>query len=341
MLRIDGSQGEGGGQIFRTSLALSALLQEPIEIFNIRVKRPKPGLAMQHLTTILAFRKIFSGEVKGAKPGSTRVIFTPSKIKEGEYSIDIGTAGSITLLLQALLPATIYHNITLKIKGGTDVRWSPACDYFSQVLLKNLNYLGVKADMELIARGYYPKGNGKVKVEISGVDLIEGYEFKERGKLIGIRGRAHCSNLPEHIVKREAKAVEEVLPHIKAEIDIEVRKELSTGTGITLWADYQKCSLGSSVIGEIGKSAEKVGREAAMKLIEEINSPATLDVYMADQIIPFAALARGRTSFLVRRLTGHLLTNIELTEKILGVKFDKKELDNHYIISVEGTGWKL
>ena len=341
MLRIDGSQGEGGGQIFRTSLALSALLQEPIEIFNIRVKRPKPGLAMQHLTTILAFRKIFSGEVKGAKPGSTRVIFTPSKIKEGEYSIDIGTAGSITLLLQALLPATIYHNITLKIKGGTDVRWSPACDYFSQVLLKNLNYLGVKADMELIARGYYPKGNGKVKVEISGVDLIEGYEFKERGKLIGIRGRAHCSNLPEHIVKREAKAVEEVLPHIKAEIDIEVRKELSTGTGITLWADYLKCSLGSSVIGEIGKSAEKVGREAAMKLIEEINSPATLDVYMADQIIPFAALARGRTSFLVRRLTGHLLTNIELTEKILGVKFDKKELDNHYIISVEGTGWKL
>lgn len=341
MLRIDGSQGEGGGQILRTSLALSALLQKPIEIFNIRAKRPKPGLAMQHLTTILAFRKIFSGEVKGAKPGSTRVTFTPSKIKEGEYSIDIGTAGSITLLLHALLPAIISHNITLKIRGGTDVRWSPTCDYFSQVFLKNLNHLGVKSDIELIARGYYPKGNGNVKIETYGVDLIEGYEFKERGKLIGVGGRAHCSNLPEHIVKREARAAEEALQYIKAEIDIEVKKELSTGTGITLWADYQKCSMGSNAIGEIGKSAEEVGREAAMKLIEEINSPATLDIHMADQIIPFAALARGRTSFLVRRLTGHLLTNIELTEKILRVKFEKIKQDNHYIISVKGTGWKL
>ncbi len=342
MLRIDGSQGEGGGQIFRTALALSALLSKPIEVFNIRANRPRPGLAMQHLTTLLTFKKIFSAKVEGAKLGSTKVTFTPGSIKEErEYSIDIGTAGSITLLLQALLPALVYHNTTLKIKGGTDVKWSPTIDYFSQVFLKNLSYLGVRAEVELLARGYYPKGNGQVKIRISKVNLLKGYEFEDRGKLLGIKGKAHSSNLPEHIVEREAKTAKEALLPLKAEIDLELRKEISTGTGITLWADYQNCSLGSSALGEIGKPAEKVGTEAALRLMKEINSPATLDVNMADQIIPFAALAEGRTSFLVRELTGHLRTNIVLTEKILGVKFAQEELDGCFRISVEGIGWKL
>lgn len=324
----------------RTALAFSTLLEEPLEVYNIRANRPRPGLARQHLTGVKAFQKIFSSRVEGATPGSTRIKFYPGGIgEERSHTIDIGTAGSITLLLQSLAPVLCFHNIELRVTGGTDVRWSPPIDYFRKVFLYHLEAMGVNAGVELIARGYYPRGNGRVRIVFSPPSGLKGVAIEERGSLSGIEGIAHSSNLPRHVVEREARAAKHSLSPLQAEIGLETGNEISTGTGIALWAEYQNTVLGTSSLGERGKSAEKVGKEAASTLFEEINSPATLDIHMADQIVPYAALARGRTSFIVRELTGHLKTNMELTQEMLGVSFREERLDEGYRVSVEGRGW--
>lgn len=344
MLRIDGSRGEGGGQVLRACIAFSSILGEPVEVYNIRAKRPKPGLARQHLVGLMSFQKIFSARVEGAKLGSTKVRFQPGEMgEEKSYTIEIGTAGSITLLLQALFLPLLHRWTRLNITGGTDVKWSPPVDYFSNVFLPNLKRLGGRAGVELLARGYYPKGGGEVKVSFLGTGPLHGYSFDERGELLGIRGIAHSSNLPKHIVEREARAAKVKLSeehsYLEPEIRLDVRTHFSTGTGIVLWAEYEHSILGSSSLGERGKPAEKVGREAASALLEEVDSPATLDIHMADQIVPYAALAKGRTSFIARELTGHLKTNMELTEEILGVSFEAEEMESGYRVSVEGKGW--
>ena len=166
MIKIDGS--EGGGQLLRTALSLSAITQNPFGMTNIRGAREKGGLKPQHLEGVKAISKICNSEVKGAKLESKDLVFKPEKISGGDYKIDIGTAGSITLILQTLIPALLYADkkTSLEIKGGTDVKWSPSFDYFYNVPMRFLEMFGVDAKLELISRGFYPKGNGLVKFEI-------------------------------------------------------------------------------------------------------------------------------------------------------------------------------
>lgn len=332
MIRIDGSSGEGGGQILRTSVALAQILGEELEVYNIRANRPKPGLAQQHLTVLKSFSRIFSAKVEGARLGSSRIIFRPGRAPEKrEFTIDIGTAGSITLLLQALLPALIPYSVKLTVKGGTDVRWSPPFDYFKEVFLRNIRNFGVRADIELIRRGYYPRGGGVVVFKNYGSELSS-CELEDRGRLLEIRGVAHSSNLPDHITEREAKAAMEALKPYRAEIRLERSRLPSTGTGIVLWAEYDRTSLGASSLGEIGKPAEEVGREAALALKAEMSTKASVDVHMGDQLIPYMAIAQGRSSFTVREVSSHLKTNIEIVEKILGVKFKIEQKGDIYRI---------
>ena len=335
MISIDGSYGEGGGQILRTSLALSTLLQRPVRIFNIRAKRPKPGLSNQHLACIRALKMIAKAEVKGAKLGSTEIEFYPSKVSGGEYKIDIGTAGSISLVLQALsLPcAFAKEKVKIKVRGGTDVAWSPPIDYVKNVAFEVLRKIGFKAELEVHARGYYPKGGGYVEVEFYPTTKLTGRVI-ERGKLTRICGIAHSLNLPCHIVERIAKAVKQV---IDCEIELECNKNFSTGVGVTLWANFEGSVLGSSSLGVKGKPAEKVGKEAALALKEEISSGASLDIHMADQIVPFLAIASGHSEFTVRKITQHLKTNIYIVEHIVGNKFEIEKENNLYRISTKGV----
>ncbi len=337
MLTIDGSYGEGGGQILRTSLALATLLKIPVKITKIRANRPKPGLGYQHLACIKALQTITNAKVKGAKLGSTEIEFYPGKIRGGNFTIDIGTAGSISLVLQALsLPCSFAdEEIKLTIKGGTDVAWSPPIDYVKNVTYKILGKTGFKASLKLIKRGYYPKGNGLVEVEFFPTEKLKAANIK-RGELIEIKGIAHSLNLPCHIVEREAKTAKEILP---CEIKLECKENFSTGTGIILFAIFDGSVLGASALGERGKPAEKVGREAALELKKEIESGASLDIHMADQIIPFLAIAKGNSSFTVRKITKHLETNIYIVEKILENKFKIEKKDELYSVKIKGVGF--
>ena len=332
MIRIDGSHGEGGGQILRTAIALSCLTGEAVEVYNIRANRPKPGLAAQHLKGIEAAKLISGADVEGLKLGSTRIVFNPRTLRGGEFRVDIGTAGSVTLILQSvLLPSlaaekeTVFH-----ITGGTDVNWSPPVDYFKNVTLKALGEMGAGVEIELIARGYYPKGGGKVTVRVTPSEL-RGKTF-ERVEGI-IRGISHCTNLPAHIASRQAESASNFLKShgYRAVIEKEVRRGPSTGSGITLWSGYK----GGSALGEKGKRAEEVGLEAARMLVEELKSRAAFDSHLADQIMPFAAVAGGVTEYSTTRVTMHQKSNAYVIREFLGdvVRISENE---EKLIRIEG-----
>lgn len=327
MIEIDGSYGEGGGQIVRTAVALSAVTGKSVRITKIRQDRPKPGLAAQHAQAILALSRLCSARTAGAEPGSLDLSFEPGEIKGGDYRVEIGTAGSITLLLQCLMPAMLKADspVSLEVSGGTDVSWSPTIDYFRYVFLPALRCLGVEADLEVRQRGYYPKGQGRVLLTIKPGELkpahLDAQESVQEPK--AVQGISHCSNLPEHVARRQAESAEKTLKEAGFESNIskEVLDLPSTGSGITLWSGFK----GASSLGERGLPAEKVGMRAAADMIQEISSKVTVDVHLADQLIPYIALAGG--SYTAREISKHARTNIWTARHFL-----EKE------ISVEASG---
>ncbi len=320
MLEIDGSHGEGGGQVLRTAVAMSMVTGEDFRIENIRANRPNPGLSHQHLMALKAAAEISDAEATGMQKGSTEVTFDPSSVKGGDYEFDIGTAGSITLMLQALIPPALVADeiTTIEITGGTDVKWSPPFDYFENVFLKHLDKMGVSIDPQLIKRGHYPKGGGKVIVTIEPGE-VEGYEVKD--DIDEIRGNAFVTNLPDHIAKRMKKSAEKELSSYPMTIKTESCSSLSAGTGITIWTEGNR-NLGCGVLGEKGVPAEKVGREAATILKEEIESGSDVDRWSSDQLVPFLAMTDSSGELSVKDKTGHLETNIWVVDQ-----FSKKKIE--------------
>jgi RNA 3'-terminal phosphate cyclase (ATP) len=305
MIDIDGSYGEGGGQIVRTAAALSAVTGKSIRIKKIRQARPRPGLAPQHARAITALASICHAHTSGIEPGSSEITFEPGEIQGGQYRVEIGTAGSVTLLMQCLLPAMLRADgpISLQVHGGTDVRWAPTIDYFRHVFLPALSCFGARASLELGQRGYYPQGQGSVLLKVEPADLRHA-----RLSLLSatVHGISHCSNLPEHVAKRQADSAVQTLQQWgrDARIDLEVRKLPSTGSGITIWSGYK----GASALGERGLPAETVGKKAAEELLTELRSGAAVDVHLSDQLIPYLALAGG--SYTSREISRHTRTNI-------------------------------
>ncbi|MDW7731835.1 MAG: RNA 3'-terminal phosphate cyclase [Methanolobus sp.] len=323
MIVIDGSYGEGGGQILRTAVSLSAVVGEQVTIKNIRKNRPNPGLKPQHLKSIETAALICEAEVEGLYHGSTEILFSPLEIKGLDAIIDIGTAGSIPLLIQCIMPAAPFSsgNVKLRIRGGTDVAWSPSVDYLTNVTFKALSCMGYRSKLQTIARGYYPKGGGIVELTIEPANLT-GYDFiREEDDISGI---SHASNLPEHVSRRQGASAEEVLKEKGFDCDILVENNeyFSTGSGINLWSGFS----GSVSLGKKGLPAEKVGSRAAEEIAASLLSGAAVDSHLADQLIPFMGLAGGG-SFTTTELTGHLRTNIWVTEQFLDVMFDVKEAD--------------
>jgi RNA 3'-terminal phosphate cyclase (ATP) len=321
MIEIDGSHGEGGGQILRTAIALSAIIGEDIHVANIRRNRPKEGLKPQHLISIETAAMLCDADVKGVFPGSTDIYFSPSEIRGIDDTISIGTAGSIPLLMQTIMPIASFakEKTKLLISGGTDVAWSPSIDYIKEVTLKALKMMGYRADITLIERGYYPKGGGIAEIEIDPSKLRgfhTGPDDQIEDKII--HGISHCSRLPEHVAKRQAESAIKILEEIGKEADINVVSDdfRSTGSGITLWSGLS----GSVSIGKRGFPAEKVGEYAAKEILDNLLSGTEVDTHLADQLIPYMGLA-GEGSFTVREVSKHCLTNMHITEKILDVRF--------------------
>ncbi|RZN35478.1 MAG: RNA 3'-terminal phosphate cyclase [Methanosarcinales archaeon] len=330
MLTIDGSFGEGGGQILRTSVAMAAITETPVKIVHVRKNRPKPGLSAQHLTAIRALTELAGADTNGDEIGSTELTFSPGEIRGGTYCMDIGTAGSISLLLQCLIPVALYapDTVVLDITGGTDVKWSPPIDHLRHVLLPALALMGCDVNVEVMRRGYYPRGGGRVRAviepsRISGADFCE----KTSGAVCGC---SHSSRLPEHVAKRQrSAAIARLHDHgydgrIDATITVTPpdRGAASTGSGITLWCGY----VGGSALGERGKPAEVVGSDAADNIIRELNSKAAVDIYLADQLIPYMAMAKSGL-FTTRELSLHAKTNIWVSEQFTDARFDVTQSD--------------
>jgi len=321
---IDGSIGEGGGQVLRMAIALSAILQKGIRIINIRKGRPRPGLGIQHVKSMEIARDITGARAAGIYPGSTEAIFIPGPIKAGDYVIRMGTAGSITLALQSILPIAAYAPgpVTLDITGGTDVKWSPTYDYFENVTVPALALFGFHVESRLVSRGYFPVGNGRAIVQASparlrGVDLTEPSGDR-------INGVSASSKLPSHVTERQANAANDYLRSLgyeEGEIRLDVRNDASTGSGITLFKGH----IGGSALGERGKPAEKVGQEAASHIVEELKAGVAVDVHLADQMIIFMALASGPSSITVRYMTGHTSAGILVARQMLGSDFEVLE----------------
>jgi RNA 3'-terminal phosphate cyclase (ATP) len=326
MLSIDGSYGEGGGQIVRTAVALSVLTNQPVEIRNIRAGRSNPGLRPQHYTAICCIRDICDAEVEGLSVHSTNLQFTPHYIKPGTYTFDVGTAGSMILVFQACLLSVFHASapLTINLRGGTDVRWAPSWDYFTHVFLPLINKMGIKTDVTLIRRGYYPTGGGEAQLTIHPVERLLLYSADEQQKFTEIDGIIHIANLPDHIGTRmKHAAMRKVLKqNLRSTIQIDAAPSSSSGTGITLWSTSESTILGSTVLGEKTMSAETVGQTAANQLIKEITSGATVDRYAIDQILPYLAIAPKGSSCLIREMSNHTKTNMSLIQQFFNVNFE-------------------
>ena len=319
MIEIDGSVGEGGGQIIRTAVSLAAVTGKEVEISNIRANRPKPGLAAQHVHAVKAVENVSGGETEGLELRSSRLTFSPAELQGFEGDIDIGTAGSITLLLQCLIPVALFAEgkTKVRIKGGTDVKWSPPIDFYTAVFLNAIREMGCDVHHEVKRRGYYPKGGGLVEAEITPSHHLTGFVLPASGGIV--HGVSHSCGLPAHVVERQAKAAEAVLSAAgyDARIKTEIDRGTKTGSGITLWRGYKS----GSALGERGKRAELVGEEAARGLLNELESASTVGVHLADQLIPYIALAEGKSEITVREVTKHLETNVYVTKEFLDVAF--------------------
>ena len=351
MIIIDGSYGEGGGQILRTSIALSSLLQQPVKVINIRAKRSNPGLRRQHMTAVEILAKITDAEVEGLTLGSKELTFIPRARRGGEYFFDVGTAGSVPLVIQAILPVLAFARSRSKvtIRGGTDVRWSPPIDYIRLVFLELLETMGVNAHIEVSRRGHYPRGGGVVTVTVEPVGKLSPVDLTEPGRVLTIRGVSHCVRLPRHVAERQASAAVDLLRRegVTADIDIKVEwyppdddPHLGPGSGIVLAAVTERSILGGDSLGERGKPAETVGREAAKKLLLELKSGRALDMHMSDMILPYIAVAEGVSTVSGSKLTMHAYTNMYVIEKIAGVKFEliEGEIGSPFKVRVRGLG---
>ena len=323
MLELDGAHEEGGGQIVRTALALSCLTNKPFRIINIRKGREKGGLKQQHLTAIKFLQKVTNAYVSDVELGSEEFTFYPRTYKlTSSYEVDIQTAGSITLLLQSILPflATQQKKIRLLIKGGTDVAWSMPISYFTNIFLPAARNV-IQCECNILKRGYYPKGQGEVELTImpTGVKPIT---LLDRGELQYIKGISHASqdlqgtSVAERQVDSAGFLLKEKAP---VSMDPSYHETASTGSGLLLYAQYEHARLGVSMLGQKGMKSESIGTQLSNQLMDLITKQGTIDEHLADNLIPYLAIAGGSIS--TTSITPHTKANIYVCEQFLPVKF--------------------
>lgn len=341
---IDGSQGEGGGQILRTSLALAALLQQPVQLDNIRANRPQPGLKTQHLAGVLALARITDAEVRGAHKHSTSLEFAPRTIRGGKYRFEISTAGAATMLFGAILPALLFapQPSEIVIIGGTHVPFSPPFHYLDRIFLPALQKLGAEVELKLVRWGFYPKGGGEIRAHISPCGGLQSIQVQKRGALKKLYVSAYSSvYLPEHIVQREIAQVAKGLQQHRNKLSSQAFtfESYSPGNFVFLEAEYENSQAGFSALGKRGKPAEEVADKACRAFIEFDNTVATADMHLADQIILYLALAHGESSFVAEKVTSHLVTNIEIIREFLPVSISMESRNGK--VRLPGIGFNI
>ncbi len=284
---------EGGGQILRLAVAVSAISATPVTVTRIRENRPRPGLAPQHIAAIRAVAGVCGAECEGLSPRSSEITFIPGRLRRADITVDPGTAGSIPLILQAWLPAALHAGGSIEVRGGTEVAWSPTIDYLENVLAPVLRRAGASIDIDVLDRGYYPRGGGRVRVRVDAARLRP-IVIPDEEPACGI---ISCSSgLPEHVVERQAAAAQSLLEHdLKAPCTATLdHREGGPGAGssVTAWMGAK----GAVALGKRGLPAEKVGRMAARALVEECRRGGMVDVHLSDQLLIYIACYGGEYS---------------------------------------------
>ena len=344
MICIDGAQKSGSGTIVRFAVGLATLLGEELHLTNIRAKREKPGLRPQHLKAIQALQQICQGSLNGGEVGSSEIRFKPGRgVKGGYYQWDIGTAGSTTLLAMTLLPAACFASgvMNLKLSGGLFQDFAPSAYHMQYVLFPILSKMGITARVSIVRPGYVPRGGGIIQV---GVEPVKGkirpIRLPNQGDVTRIEGVALSSHLKERRVsERIAGKCSEMLKSGGYRAQIEAIYDtlaLQRGAALAIYAETSSgCIIGADRAGEPRRTSEDIGSYVARSLMEDLKTGATVDRYLADQLIFYAALADGVSQYRIPRLTEHVESNLWLVETILGAK---TEVDQN-LVTVQGIGY--
>jgi RNA 3'-terminal phosphate cyclase (ATP) len=354
MVTIDGSHGEGGGQVVRTTLALSAITGQPTRIENIRARRKNPGLRPQHLTAVRAAAAVCRAQLEGDHLGSQTLSFTPTHSPcPGEYSFDVadasqgGSAGSVGLVFQTvILPLAMAGSggpspeSRLVIRGGTHVRWAPPVPYLQHVFLPAVSKIGIDATIELTRWGFYPVGGGEIVAKITGgIQSLRPIHMTTRGSLLRVWGTAAVANLPAHIPQRMANRARNLLARAGLQSSVETSRLRGAGPGasIFLWAEYEHTRAGFTAYGQKGLPAEQVAEAACEELLEYHDSEAPVDPYLADQMILPMAMTEGESQVTTSRVTQHLLTNVWVVQQFLSLDISiQGELGARGIVVAKG-----
>jgi len=339
MIEIDGSQGEGGGQVLRSALSLALLTDKEFSIFNIRAQRSKPGIRPQHLQAVKAAKSVGKAVVTGDTLGSLSLKFIPGGIYPGRYKFDIGTAGSTSLVFQTIyLPLSLCKVASsVTISGGTHVPWSPIFEYLKHHWTMFLERMGFNIDLSLEQAGFYPKGGGSIQCIINPARNLKPLNQVERGRFLQIRGISAVANLDRSIAERQRNQVIRRLSDKYYLNDIRIRQLPSRfkGTYLLLIAEFDTTQACYFSLGELGKPAEKVADEAVDKLEEFMCTGAVVDQYLADQLLQPLAFTGGLSKFSTSKITKHLLTNADIIKLFLPVDINiEGEIGEPGLISI-------
>ena len=328
MLTIDGSYGEGGGQIIRTSLALSLITGKAFRAFNVRARRDKPGLQRQHLTAVTAAAAIGGARVESAHVGSKEFTFAPVEVRPGEFKFSIGTAGSTMLVLQAVLPPLMIADAPslLLFEGGTHNPFAPPFEFIQKTFLPLVGRIGPSVSVELQRYGFYPPGGGRFNVYVEPARELRRLDLLERGAILSERARALVVNLPAHIGERELAVASEQLGWMPDQLDLETSDNaLSPGNVFNISVESEALTEVFTGVGARGVPAEAVASRVVREARGYLDAGAPVGEHLADQLLIPMALARGG-SFVTTTPTLHTTTNIEVIKKFLPVEITTTQL---------------
>jgi RNA 3'-terminal phosphate cyclase (ATP) len=329
MLTIDGSFGEGGGQIIRSSCALALITGKPFRVENVRARRAKPGLQRQHLTAVMSAAEIGRAEVSGAAVGSREFTFVPREVVPGDYVFSIGTAGSTTLVLQTVLPPLVIASgpSRLTLEGGTHNVHAPPFEFLQKTFLPLINRMGPQVTIDLERYGFYPPGGGRFKVSIEPAARLNRLDIPERGEIRGQRARALVVKLPPSIGEREMAVISERMGWSGEQLRVETSNNaLSSGNVLTIEIESEPLTEVITGMGERGVRAETVAERAVDEAQQYLTSGGSVGSHLADQLLIPLALAGGG-SYTTGSLTLHTITNIEIIQKFLDVEISTTQVN--------------
>ncbi|KJV05357.1 RNA 3'-terminal phosphate cyclase [Methylocucumis oryzae] len=329
MIELDGSQGEGGGQILRTALSLAMCTGQAVHLKHIRAKRDKPGLMRQHLTAVQAAQAICRAQVQGAEIGSSELVFTPNTVQGGTYKFSIGTAGSCTLVLQTLLPALLFTNTAscIELSGGTHNPMSPPFHFLSRAFVPLLRRMGADIELELLRYGFYPAGGGQLICHIQPCTQLTPLTLCERGPLIEAYAEAVFSAIPFHIAERELAVIKQNLNWSDTQLlPLEIARQQGPGNALMVTLVHEHCTEVLVGFGEKGVSAEKVAKRVVSSVRHYQTSKAAVAGFLADQLLLPLALAGGG-QFTTTEWSQHAATNAEVISQFLPVHIGSDRVD--------------